>query len=120
MPALGKAFSITGVANTTTFATDYLESTEAEKKHCDSIILNLSGQVGNTIQVWLDREKLFEVYDYSLDTAEASGTNAYKSVQKLLQILVDQDIPLGALLKVAISCGGTAKNVYGTFVYHLI
>lgn len=120
MSVLGKAFTITGVINTVTPDSLGLESTEAEKKHCDSIIANVSGHIGNTIQVWLDREKRFEIYDYSLDTAEASGTNMYKSVEKLKEIPVDLDIPVGSKLVVQIACGGTAKNLFGTYVYHLL
>jgi len=120
MAVLGKTFSITGVANTTTFATDYLESTETEKKHCESILANLSGHAGNIVEIWLDREKRIGIYDYSLDTAEAAGTNAYKSVQKLLQIPVDLEIPIGSQLKVGLNCGATNKNLFGTFIYHLV
>lgn len=120
MAMYGKDFTITGVANITTFDSPGLISPRGEKRHVDSITVNLSGHAGNKIEVWLDREKRITVYDYSLDTSEASGTNMFKSVVKKAEIPVDLDVPEGATLNVAITCGATPKNVFGTYNYRIV
>lgn len=118
MANYAEAFKITGVANNV--AEDPgITSSEGDHKYLDKVILNVTGHAGNIIEVWFEREKFYEVYDYSLDTAEASGSNAYKSVHKLTEIEIDRDIPIGKTINVAIRCGATNKDVYGSYVYHL-
>ena len=120
MAKYGHAFSITGEENKTT-PDDGLSSPETEKRHVEKIILNVSVHIGNTIQVWMDREKFFEIYDYSLDTVEAAaGDTPYKSTRKQSEIEIDREIPQGATMNVAIKCGGTASNVHGTYIYRLV
>lgn len=119
MTKLYQSFTVTGVANTTTYDSG-ITSTDSEHKTVDSVIVSTSGQIGNKIQVWLEREKKAEVFDYNLDTIEASGTATYKSTSKLLQIPLGIDVPVGQTLKVAIECGGTLKTIYGSYVYQII
>jgi len=119
MAKYAQAFKITGVANDT--AEDGgIKSSEAEVKHLEKIVLNVTGHAGNLIEVWFEREKFYQVYDYSLDTAEASGTDIYKSTRKLTEIEIDREIPMGKTISVAIKCGATNKDVYGSYVYRLV
>jgi len=121
MAVRGKAFTITGQANADTFDTAGLESTEVEKRYCERVIINVSGYAGNLIELWLDREKIFEIYDYHLQTDASSGsTNVQYATNKLNEIPVELEIPVGRKLQVSINCGGTAKNVFGTYVYHIV
>lgn len=112
-----QAFAVTGVANTDTLDSTGLTSTTEETKTVEKIIVTTSGQVGNTIRVWLEREKLAEIYDYNLDTVEASGSNMYKSTVKEREIVLNVTIPVGQTLRVSINAGGTAKNIFGGYVY---
>jgi len=119
MAKYAKAFSITGVANTAV-EDKGISSSEADHKHLEKIIINLTGHAGNKIEVWFEREKFFEIYDYNLDTSEAASTNVLKSTTKLNEIEIDSDIPIGKTIQAVIRCGATAKDVYGSYVYHLV
>jgi len=119
MAKYAKAFTIVGVANKTT-ADAGLASSPGDAKHLDKIILNLTGHAGNKVEIWFEREKFFEIYDHSLDTSEAASTNMLKSVHKLSEIEIDREIPIGKIINVAITCGATNKDVYGSYVYHIV
>jgi len=119
MANYAKAFSITGVANTAVEDIG-ISSSEGDHKYLDKIVVSLTGQAGNKIEVWFEREKFFECYDYSLDTTEASGTNMYKSVHKLNEIVIDRDIPIGKKIQAVLRCGATNKDLYGSYVYHIV
>lgn len=117
---LAQSFSVTGSANSTVEDTG-LASTEAEHKHCKKVLVYLSGIVANKIQLWLEREKLAEYYDYHFATVESTGsTNVQKGSTLLHEIPVDVDIPVGQTLKVALQCGATAKNLFGSYVFDLV
>lgn len=119
-PIYRKEFTITGVANTTTEDTG-LTSTEAETKRLVGMRLFVSGQIGNIIKGHLEREKILGLYDYHIDTDESSGSaNVQKSVGKEQYFEINQDIPLGKTFKVGITCGATAKNVFGSYDYELV
>ncbi len=120
MARLSQLISATGVINNRVYDTG-LTSTEAEKKHVESIIVSVSGHIGNIIEIWLEREKLFEIPDYCIDTDEVAGAaNPFKSVVKKQEIPIDTEIPVGQKMQVAILCGGTAKNLRGCYVYRLV
>jgi len=116
---LYQSFSVTGVANSEVLDSG-ISSTETEKKKVISILICVSGYAGNMVRGWLEREKKLEIYDYVLDTSEASGTNAYRSTTKIIQIPVELEIPVGQTFKVGIYCGGTGKNIYGAYQYEII
>lgn len=120
MSRLSQLFDVTGVLNTRTYDAGIV-STEAEKKHVESIRVNVSGHIGNKVEVWLEREKLWEMPDYCVDTDETTGgTSTLRSNTKTLDIPIDTEVPVGQKMQVAILCGGTAKNLRGSYVYHLV
>ena len=113
-----KAATITGSANSTVFD-DGLTSTSQEQRLLKSLTVSLSGQAGNLLEVWLENEKICDIYDYSLDTHEASGTNMYKSVMKLVRLELNIPIPAGQTVKVGMNCGATAKNAFIAYEYEV-
>lgn len=114
-----KKFAVTGVINTTTFDAG-IQSTEAEPRNIKAINISVSAYQGNIVEVWVEREKLQEHYDYVLNTHEAAGAaNAYKSTNKIIRISIDVELKVGDTMKVAVTCGGTATNIYGTYEYEL-
>lgn len=116
---LYKAFKITGVANVETLDTG-IQSSEAELKTVKSIILVVEAHIGNKVQVWLDQEKIGEVYDYAIVTLEASGTDMYKTVaNRVLELEINVELSLGQTLQCGISCGGTDTDVYGSYRYEI-
>lgn len=114
-----QAFAVVGVANKDT-SDSGIASSDVEKRKILSIEITTSGQVGNTIRLWIEREQVQEIYDYNIDTVEASGVNAYKSVNKINELIVNKEIPVGYTLKVSINCGATAKNIFGAYKYQIV
>jgi len=115
-----KFFSVTGLPNDTVYD-DGIESTDAEPKHIIAIEVNVSGYADNQVEIWVEREKKQEVPDYLLDTWASTGsTNTQYSTSKMNKLDVDFDLPIGERMKVAIKCGGTAKDLRGCYVYNLI
>ncbi len=114
-----EAFSIIGVANTTTFDAG-LASTESEQRMITRVFLHVSGQIGNIILANIEREKIMEFYDYLIETDETTGsTNQQKSVHKINEVEIGHDLPVGRTFKIGIKCGSTQKDVYGSYEYEL-
>jgi len=114
-----ESFTITGVANTTTFDSG-ITSTKEEPKKLLGLLIHLSGWAANIIELWLERERLMKVYDYNFPTDEGTGgANTQKCVNREAFIELQKDIPEGQTLKAAINCGATNKNVHGSYVYDL-
>ena len=112
-----EAFTITGVANQTIWHAG-LTGTEAEPKKLIALILFVTGQIGNLIQLDVERTTRLTLYDYHVDTDEQNAdANTPKSVTKLSWVDIDVDLPPGKTAKVGIACGATAKNVFGAYVY---
>ncbi len=110
-----KAFTITGVINTTTYDAG-LMSPDANPVHLNAVILNTSAWQGNIIEGWIGTKKVLEIYDYNCDT-QVEAAVAGVSTVKIGRLPVDLDIPAGQAFKIAINCGGTAANLFGTYEY---
>lgn len=115
-----KAFTITGIANQEVFDTGVISS-EAEKKKITALVLFVTGQIANIINAYVEREKVFSVYDFHIDTDESTGsTNVQKGVVKQAVFDIGKELEMGHTFKASISCGGTLKTVYGYYEYELI
>lgn len=114
-----KAFKITGVLNSTVFDVG-IESTEKEPKTLISILVQVSDYQANLLEGWIEKTKIFDLYDYLLDTTDREGdafTN--KAATRINEIPVEVVLGVGEKFQVAINCGGTAAIVYGAYVYEL-
>ena len=117
MARLEKAFIITGEANKTIYDGGLSSSKESQKKLIE-VQVNVSGYADNTFELWHERKQFITVPDKQLATdADLGAANFPYSTSKRLSIPVDRDIPIGEKIQAAISCGATAKNVQGTYVY---
>jgi len=117
MPKYFKEFSITGVANDTAYD-EGLESTETEKRKVTHVLVNVGAHVGNTLEFWLERERVATIPDYLVDTeANSATTNTMVSTTKINRIEVDFEIPTGQRFKAAIRCGANPQNFYGAYEY---
>jgi len=115
-----KYFTKLGVANTTTFADGITSSQEAPKRLI-SIMIHISVHIGNKVEGWLEREKVHELPDYLIDTQEEGSSNKHpKSMNKLNEIPVGVDMPVGSTFKAAITCGATPATIYGAYRYEII
>lgn len=114
-----KYFHINGAANATTYDGGLTSSAEAPKR-LKSILLNLSIHDGNKIQGWLEREKVYDIPDYCIDTQETTGADTPPlSMNKINEIPVGVDMPVGTTFKVAIECVNAA-HVFGAYRYEII
>lgn len=114
-----KAFTITGEDNKTIWDPG-LKGTKAAPKKLLGLLLHVSGQAGNLILLDHERERLMSLYDYHLDTDEVNIADTHpKSDTKLIWIDIEQAVPAGEIVMVGIQSGGSAKNVFGSYVYEL-
>ncbi|GAH24542.1 unnamed protein product [marine sediment metagenome] len=115
-----KYFNVTGVINTTTFDSGLSSSAEA-KKRLKSIIINVTKHTGQKIQGWLEREKVCELPDYCIDTQELTAADKHpKTMNKLNEIPVGVDMPIGSTFKIAVECGATKIDLFGAYRYEII
>lgn len=116
-----KYFKVTGVQGTTTHDSGLTSSAEAPKR-LKSILINTSIHDGNKIQGWLEREKVFDIPDYCIDTQEVVGAVTMPmSMNKINEIPVGVDMPVGTTFDVAIEHGaGSIAYLYGAYRYEII
>ena len=115
-----KKFKVTGDPNAETLD-DGLKSTQSEKKRLLSVIIQTSGYKDNTIHGYLETTKIIEVPDSLLDTTEQfTDTNEAKSYNRLNELEVGIDMPIGATFKIGILCGATGTNLVGAYRYEVI
>lgn len=115
-----KYFTKVGVANTTTYADGLTSSAEAPKR-LKSVMVNLDMHSASKVEGWLEREKVFELPDELIDTGEFGPSNTHpKSMNKLNEIPVGVDMPVGTTFKAAITCGGQAVTISGAYRYEII
>jgi len=115
-----KRFSITGVA--TDIALDEgLESTATEPKRLLYVAVQTNGPADNTIEGWLEREKVFDIPDKLVDfEADDGATDLAKPANRITEINVNVDMAVGQVFKVGIRCGATNKDLEGFYAYEII
>lgn len=114
-----KKIAIQGVANTTTFD-EGLESSSENPKRLLSIIAQVGSYMGNDVEGWWEREKVFALRDSLIDTVQEGTSNKHaKSFNRLNEIEVGQDIPVGSTFKVAMKCAGSPDVFYGAYRYEI-
>lgn len=115
-----KYFTVTGVNNSTVLD-DGLTSSQEAPKRLKSVMINVAAREGNKIQGWLEREKVFELPDTLIDTAELTGADTFPlSYNALNEIPVGVDMPVGTTFKVGIESGGTKSDLTGAYRYEII
>lgn len=111
---------ITGVSNKIIYDSG-LTSTSAEKKRLLSIDVLLNGQADNDLQGYHEKAMVFEIPDRLMDVENDTWTtNLAKPGARINNIEVGLDIPVGETFKLAMKCGATVKDAYGTYNYELI
>lgn len=113
-------FSVTGAANAVTYDAG-LESSKENPKRLLSVLVQVSDYQDNDIQGWWEREKIFEIPDSLIDTTDReSDSSQNKSFNRLNEIEVGYDLPVGSTFKVAISCGANVANIVGAYRYEIV
>ena len=112
--------AIQGEANTTIFD-DGLQSSKENPKRLLSIIAQVGSYMGNDVEGWWEREKVFALRDSLIDTLqEGTATKHAKSFNRLHEIEVGHDLPAGSTFKVAMKCAGSPDVFYGAYRYEII
>ncbi|MBA7630570.1 hypothetical protein ES703_38093 [subsurface metagenome] len=115
-----KYFTKTAVINTTTHA-DGLTSSQEAPKRLKSILINITTHSGDRIQGWFEREKVFDIPDYCVDTQAVTATDVQPlSMNKINEIPVGVDMPVGSTFTVAVECGGVESTIHGAYRYEII
>jgi hypothetical protein len=84
-------------------------------------MINVAAHEGNKIEGWLEREKVFELPDCLIDTQELTGADTFPlSYNKLNEIPIGVDMPVGTTFKIAINSGGTKSDLKGAYRYEII
>lgn len=112
--------SVTGVANTTVFD-DGLESSKENPKRLLSVILQVDSYGGNDVQGWHEREKIFELPDKVIDCPQEGTSNKVpKSFNRLNEIEVGMDLPVGSTFAVALQCGANTAELVGAYRFEIV
>lgn len=116
-----KYIHVTGVQSKTVYDDGLTSSAEAPKR-LKSILINTSIHDGNRIQGWLEREKVFDIPDYCIDTQEVVGAATMPmSMNKINEIPVGVDMPVGTTFALAIEHGaGSIEHLFGAYRYEII
>lgn len=112
--------AITGVANTTEYD-DGLESSKENPKRLLSVLCQIDEHQGADVQGWWEREKIFDIPDVLIDVYETHGTDkAGKSFNRINEIEVGHELPVGSTFKVALKCGASPNDFKGAYRYEIV
>jgi len=114
-----QSLTAVGVANSTVLDGG-ITSTAQEKIRVVGFYITSDEQAGNIIEGWISQTRFQQIYDYNIDTIEASGTNQYLSVSKVGYLKVDKELREGETFQVGVNCGGTATDIFGAYEFEVI
>lgn len=112
-----KAFFVDGQNNETVLDAGLMSTVEAPVR-VRAVIINVLAHEGNVIEGWIGTRRVLEIYDFCLDTQEATATDLGPfSTVKIGRLPVDLEIPKGMAFKIGINSGGTSSDIYGAYEY---
>ena len=112
-----KLFRVTGEANKTIFD-DGLVSTVEEPKRIRAIIISVSTYNANTIEGWIETNRILEIPDTCCATHDFTNTATYyPPTDKMVRIPIDEDIKPGMIFKIAINSGSSPTSLDGSYEY---
>lgn len=100
---------------------DGLRSTAENPKRLLSILVQVSQLplVSSMLQIWFEQEKIAELPLNLIDSPLCTDTNTPYSSNRLNEIEVGFDIPIGALVTVASKAVGGAQTIIGAYRYEI-
>lgn len=115
-----KKYEKDGVASVTTFD-DGLESSAENPKRLLSVLAQVSAYEDDAyLEGWWEREKVFEIPVQLIDNPEEGSSNVTaKSFNRLNEIEVGMDLPVGSTFMVAIKCGTNTVDIIGAYRYQI-
>jgi len=108
----------------TTGTTDYddgIRSTAENPKRLLSILIigTVLGLINSMIQVWYDQELIAELPVFLIDNLYASGQTEPFSKNRINEIGIGFDIPVGAVVKLAVKAVGGTQTFIGAYRYEI-
>lgn len=117
---LYKIFRITGEANKTIFDSGLI-STVDEPKRIKAILINVSAYHTNTIEGWIETNRILEIPDDVCNTSDTSlAITGVISSNKLIRIPIEENIPPGMIFKIAINSGTEPTHIDGSYEYEKV
>lgn len=112
-------FRVDGTENTTIYD-DGLRSTAENPKTLLSILVQSEKMpaADGHVQIWHEKEKISELPLELFDSPAAGNADAW-SYNRINEVEVGFDIPVGAVVKIAIESATQAENILGAYRYEI-
>ena len=103
-----------------TFYDDGLRSTAENPKRLLSILVQAEAKpsADAQLQVWYEKEKIADLPLELFDSPAANVANAW-SFNRLNELEIGFDIPVGAVVKVAVKAAASGDNILGSYRYEI-
>jgi len=112
-----KAFSVTGQNNKTVLDSGLISTVEVPKT-IRAVLINVSAYQGNTVEGWIETNRILEIIDKVLNTEfVAAADTPYSSTTKIVRIPIEEPIPAGMIFKIGINSGATKTDISGAYEY---
>lgn len=116
-----QSLSASATTGTTAYDTG-LRSTAENKKRLLSILIQgtVLALIGSMVQLWYEQELIAEIPTFLIDSPFASGQTEPFSKNRLNEIEVGFDIPVGGQVKVAVKAVGGTQSIIGAYRYEIV
>ena len=115
-----QALKAAATAGTTAYDAG-LRSTSENPKRLLSVLVQVQEEPrteDSMLQLWYEQEKIAEIPTKLLDSCDEVGVTQW-SVNRLNEIEVGFDIPVGAIVKVAVKAVGHDQTIIGAYRYEI-
>lgn len=115
-----KLFRVTGESNKTVFDTGLISTVE-EPKRIRAILIDVNSYHGNTIEGWIETNRILQVPDEVCATSDYLVAASYfRPTNKIFRIPIEENIPAGSIFKIAINCGTDITHIRGSYEYETV
>ena len=115
-----QAFRITAIASDITYDAGLASTTEEPKRILSMLVQVEKYDSAADVRGYFEREKVCDVPSELIDTPESTGsTNTQKSINRINEIEVGMDLPIGSVFKAAIKCGAVDVDLVGAYRYEI-
>jgi len=115
-----QSLSASATTGTTTHDTGLRSTAENPKRLLSVLVIGtVLGLIGSMVQIWYEQELIAEIPIFLIDCLFASGQTEPYSKNRINEIEVGFDIPVGAIVKVAIKAVGGTQTIVGAYRYEI-
>ncbi len=115
-----QALSASAAAGATAYD-EGIRSTAENPKKLLSVLVQVTELplVSSMLQIWYEKEKIAEIPLNLIDSPYASGQTEPTSFNRLNEVEVGFDIPIGAIVKAAVKAVGGTQTIVGAYRYEI-